>query len=189
MSAPRRQRRCVGYPPLGPISPDLSPIGCSEEDRRTGSEFVELTVFNVQRRPADPIYMMLGRLRKAAALALCAFLASSAAPAPSPELPVVPSAERARYAPTADPLGSVEAYQRVLADVSSNPTLDLLLRGAACCAHGASGRSLQRPHSTYLDRFARVYCATAPWFGRKPPSPECFRYCFNGSMGLGVLTR
>ncbi len=68
--------------------------------------------------------------RKAAALALCALFASAATQPRPPKLPVVPSAERARYAPAADPVGSVEAYKRVLADAVLDPTLDLFTPGS-----------------------------------------------------------
>ncbi|HME73371.1 MAG TPA: hypothetical protein VKM54_26440 [Myxococcota bacterium] len=67
---------------------------------------------------------------KAAALAICAFLASGATHPPPPKLPVIPSAGRARYAPAADPVASVEAYKRVLVDAVLDPTLDLFTPGS-----------------------------------------------------------
>ena len=67
---------------------------------------------------------------RAAALALCALLSSGATHPRLPKLPTVPSAERARYAPAADPVASVEAYKRVLVDAVRDPTLDLFTPGS-----------------------------------------------------------
>lgn len=44
----------------------------------------------------------------------------------------VPAADRARYAPSADPRASAEAYRQALLDLAGDPTLELFTPGSRC---------------------------------------------------------